>query len=208
MRPFGNAVILCGGKSSRMGFDKALLQIDGQYILQTMHDELAKVFDRVFLLGNQKTNPDKFSIFDMELVTDIYDQGIGPAGAIHTGLTHATSQYLFVIACDMPFINIDHIQYMRSIILGLDSEVIVPLNGQYKEVLYAFYHKSTLPIFEKNIKAGDYKMQLILDQLDTYYLDQDKSEAIDPGLSMFTNLNYPTDVTRAFSLKEGLSDDE
>lgn len=198
MKMFGDATILCGGKSSRMGFDKSLIKINGKYILQDIHDKLSTVFDRVFLSANPNTNISKFSIFEIELIQDIHADIVGPAAAVHTALTNANSDYVFVIACDMPLINSLHIYHMMSVIKKAKPQALIPVNNNYKEVLYAFYHKSTLQAFHNSIKAGDYKMQIILDQLDTYYLAQDESEQIDPQLKMFTNLNYQTDIKKVF----------
>lgn len=196
MKTFGDATILSGGKSSRMGFDKSLLKINDQYVLQDMYDKLTTVFDRVFLSVNPNTNPDKFNIFNIELVQDIHTDILGPVAAVHTALTHANSQYIFVIACDMPIINTEHIKHMMYIAEKESPQGIIPINGKYKEVLYAFYHKSAIQAFHESIQEGDYKMQIILDKLDIYYLEQSESQKIDKKLHMFTNLNYEADLKK------------
>jgi molybdopterin-guanine dinucleotide biosynthesis protein A len=188
---FGDAFILCGGKSSRMGFDKSLLRFDdGRYVLKTMADKLGEIFSKVGLCANVG---DKFRGFGLTVVEDIYRDGIGPAAAIHAALTAACSQYVFVVAVDMPFLNLEHIRHMMSLVTG-DVQAVVPINGGLLEPLYAFYSKDALLAFEEQIKAGNFALRNILPKINTVYLDEDISRSFDDDLLMFTNLNYAKDL--------------
>ena len=198
MKNFGDAVIICGGKSRRMGFDKSLLKIDGEYIINRMASKLCQIFDNVRLCGNGQ---DKFEIFDLDLVEDIYKGGIGPIAAVHAALSHAKSRYVFVVAVDMPLLNLPHIRYMMALIedvqkLGKAPAALVPINGLHKEAIYAFYSTETLSVFEEEITGGRYAMHKILTKFDTMYLDEEISRNFDMDLAMFTNLNYACDLSK------------
>jgi molybdopterin-guanine dinucleotide biosynthesis protein A len=191
MVDFGDAFILCGGKSSRMGFDKSLLRFDdGQYVLEIMADKLGEIFDRVGLCANVG---EKFLRFDLPVVEDIYREGLGPAAAIHAALTAARSRYVFVAAVDMPFLNLEHIRHMMSLAKD-DVQAVVPINGGLLEPLYALYSKSALWAFEEQIKAGNFALRNILPKINTVYLDEDISRSFDNDLLMFANLNYVEDL--------------
>ncbi|MCL2752790.1 MAG: molybdenum cofactor guanylyltransferase [Defluviitaleaceae bacterium] len=194
MKNFGDAFILCGGKSRRMGFDKSLLKIKGEYVINIMAKKLAEIFDNVVLCANAS---DKFNNFNIKIIEDIYSDGIGPVAAIHAALNAATTQYIFIIAVDMPLINLDHIRYMMSKIDNTKNpfDAMIPLCGKHKEALYGFYNVDALPKFVGEIEAGNYAMHKILAKLDTIYLDENESRAFDADLSMFANLNYATDLS-------------
>jgi len=195
MDAFGDAVILCGGKSSRMGFDKSLLKIDGEYVIDIMARKLGGVFARVSLGTapdrGQETLPDrdKFGQFGLPIIEDIYEAG--PAGAIHAALACAQSRYVFVVAVDMPLINIHHIQHMMDMV---DGDALIPMNNGHAEPMYGFYSTAALPIFEQEIAKDNLTIYKILAKLNTAYFDEAASRRFDPELSMFTNLNYIEDL--------------
>jgi len=194
MENFGDAFILCGGKSRRMGFDKSLLKIGDEYVITIMAKKLADIFDNVSLCANKR---DKFRDFGINIIEDIYADGIGPAAAVHAALSASKSQYIFVIAVDMPLINLAHIKHMMSLIENTNDsfDAVIPVCGEHKEAMYGFYNVAALPKFVNEIEAGNFAMRRILTKLDTLYLSEDESRAFDIDLNMFTNLNYVEDLS-------------
>ena len=198
MNKFGEAVILCGGKSSRMGFDKALAKVNGQYLLEIVAGKLRKVFDTVKLCASSR---EKFSFTGLEVIEDIEGAGTGPAVAILSALVQANATNIFVTACDMPFILPEHIAYMKSLLEGSDIayDALIPINGEHVEPLYGFYSVSAIPVFREEVAEGRYKILNILNKCNVMYMPDVCSRKYDPHFRMFMNLNYKDDFERMSS---------
>ncbi|MCL2235291.1 MAG: molybdenum cofactor guanylyltransferase [Defluviitaleaceae bacterium] len=195
MKMFGDAVILCGGKSSRMGFDKSLLKIDGEYVINIMSDKLGRIFDRVSLCAN---GSGKFEKFGLPIITDIHNDGIGPVAAVHSALRSCGSQYVFVVAVDMPLLNLELIRHMMQVLEAADPPPLAfaPETDGYLEATHAFYSINALGYIEKQIDAGNFAVNKILKGLDAMRLDEGISRSFDADLTMFTNLNYAEDLDK------------
>ena len=104
------AIILAGGKSQRMGFDKKNIKIEGMYLLDIIVNVLEKEFDKIIIVTNTPCHLNKNNIIY------VYDElkDIGPLGGIHAGLKASNSKYNYLIACDMPYINLDYIRFMKN----------------------------------------------------------------------------------------------
>jgi len=196
MENFGDAFILCGGKSSRMNFDKSFLKIEDRYVLDIICDKLSLVFDNVKLSARDSK---KYSDFSMPVIQDLYNDGIGPIAAIHAALVASNTRYIFVCACDMPFVNPWYIEFMKSIIeehnYGIDA--LIPINKNKKEATHAFYSKDSIKKFEDEINNERYKMQdIVNNKLNSKFIEEEYSRAFDSGLSFFTNLNYKEDLVK------------
>lgn len=182
-----NAAILCGGKSIRMGTDKALLFFEDEYIIVKEFTMLESIFNKVFLISNDKY---KFRNIinkknNIHILEDIYPK-TGPLGAIYTALKENTTDYIFISACDMPMIDRNLIQNMY---LSIEQNQI--LVAGYKnniEPLFGFYHVSCLPIIEHQLKHNCLKIRDIYSKLKTgiYWMDSNEKNAV-------INLNTPQD---------------
>lgn len=177
-----------------MGFDKSLAKISNKYIIETLSQKLFEVFDTVKLSAVSK---EKFNMFDLEVVEDIL-KGKGPSGAIHTVLSQATTKYVFVVACDMPFVNVEHIRFKMAMIKGKEKEGspvdgLIPKKGELFEPLYGFYSADIAAVFEKELLKGTTKILDVIKNCNMLYLEDEYSRQFDKNLSMFTNLNYRED---------------
>jgi molybdopterin-guanine dinucleotide biosynthesis protein A len=182
-----------------MGSDKSMAMVGGRYILETIHERLSQVFPKVKLCANSK---EKFARFGLEVISDIYMEK-GPAAAIHSALSQTTARYVFAVACDMPFVDMRHIEYMAS---ALESSfapphALVPLNGRHIEPLYAFYSAKAATIFDAQLSSGNHKIYNILRHCDVLYLQEQHSRMFDQDLRMFVNLNYAQDFEVAYGNK-------
>jgi molybdopterin-guanine dinucleotide biosynthesis protein A len=186
-----------------MGFDKSLLQIDGKYVISIMTEKLQEIFSNISLSAREIN---KFSHFNLGIIQDIFHGGIGPAAAVHGALTYAKSQYVFVVAVDMPFVNIPYIRHMMELATANPKHAIIPLNGKHKEAMYGFYSVDALPILEAEIKNKNFAMHRILEKMDTLYIDEKVTSGFDKDMKMFTNLNYVQDLDKA--LNGGFSHDK
>lgn len=180
-----SAAILCGGRSSRMGFDKSLMVIHGRFVLAVMARELQRAFGEVLLVTN---DPDKFAgispLKNCRVVADCYP-GKGPIGGIYTALTQSRFDRTFVIGCDMPVIDLG---FLGKLYAKHDADVVIPRNGDFIEPLYAFYANHCAPAVQTCIVQGKLAVRACFPQLNV--------EEVDAGTNceIFVNLNRPEDL--------------
>jgi len=191
LKKFGTAVILCGGKSSRMGFDKCKLKIKGKFLIEVIGEKLEEVFDEIILLSN---DDDKFKHMKYKVFQDIIPNS-GPIGAIYSALKYASSEYVFITACDMPVVNIDFIKYMMELIQLKQVEGTVACKSEFIEPLYAFYSKSMIEKIENQINNQNYKLLQIIDSSKIHYIEESEVRKYSSNLEIFTNLNYKEDLS-------------
>lgn len=183
------AAVLCGGKSRRMGFDKAFLKEDEQYLLLQTVKKLQTLFEQVVLVSNTKTKfADRADFRELPVLEDLYTEK-GPIGGISSALHQVQTEYIFAVACDMPLPDVSLIRRMYR---GLNQKQVLVCSHQGKpEPLFAFYHKSCLPVFEKHIEMGELKPRSTFSSLEVkvYELSLEEAKSI-------VNLNTPEDVRK------------
>ncbi|AKN31686.1 molybdopterin-guanine dinucleotide biosynthesis protein MobA [Clostridium carboxidivorans P7] len=190
MKKVGTAVILCGGKSSRMGFDKSKIEIKGKYLIELIAEKLETVFDEVILVAEKK---DKFKTLKYTVLEDLKKE-YGPAGGMHTALKYANSKYVFFMACDMPIVNIEYIKYMMKIAEEDNCQCVLPQNGKWIEPMYAFYSKDLIEEFEKGIDNNNLLLYDIIKNSKIHYIPEEVTRTYSEDLEMFVNLNYVKDL--------------
>lgn len=183
------AAVLCGGKSRRMGFDKAFLMNDEQYVLLQTVRELQVLFEQVILVSNTKAkfvNQEDFR--EIPILEDLYTEK-GPIGGISTALQQVQTEYIFAMACDMPLPDVSLIGRMYRKLE--QTQVLVCSHEGKLEPLFAFYHKSCLPVLEKQIEKGELRPRSAFSSLEVemYYLSGEEKKSI-------VNLNTPGDVQK------------
>ncbi|WP_167617654.1 molybdenum cofactor guanylyltransferase [Maribellus sediminis] len=178
-------IILTGGQSKRMGSDKALLQLEGKTLLKRAVDLCTGLCDEILISSN---NPEH----QVEGIQRIDDEiaDCGPIGGIFSCLKHSASDWNFVLSVDAPFVQPDFIQFLKNKTDQFDA--IVPVHDGKKEPLIAMYHKNALPQIEAQIKAENYKLHFLLQELNTNFVDATEWLVRYPEL--FRNLNAPEDL--------------
>lgn len=184
------AAILAGGKSSRMGRDKALLDFNGAPLIAHIAHILAPIFDEIIVVT---ANPAIARAADTPAVADAF-AGRGPSGGIHAALAHFGAP-TFVVACDMPFLNADFIRYLCAD-FDADAGARVPISDNGFEPLHAIYAATALPTFERYLR-GEGKMpplRRVLEEIGASWVAPEVARSFDSGLKMFSNWNTPADV--------------
>lgn len=186
-----SAVILAGGKSSRMGFDKQTLKINGEYICNYIAKLLEPTFEEVILVTNKKFLYEESSI---NLVEDkIKNKGV--LAGIYTGLYYSSYPYVYIIGCDMPLLNIDYIKYLkRKAYENTEIKAIVTRYKNYMEPLNAIYHRDNIKIIETLLINNKKAIRELTNRINTYYVPEQKAKAFSPNWEMFTNLNTLEDI--------------
>lgn len=127
-------------------------------------------------------------------MVDIYP-GKSSLGGIYTGLVYSTSFHNLVVACDMPFLNVDLLRYMID--LSPDFDAVIPRIGDLKEPLHAVYSTNCLPQMERLLKEGNLKIADILDSVRVRYVEENEINRFDPEHLSFFNINTEADLERA-----------
>lgn len=190
LEDFGNAVILCGGKSSRMGFDKSTIKIKNKLLVEIMAEQLKRLFKDITLIADSM---EKFDSCRYKVVKD-FIPNLGPMGAIYTALKNSSSKYVFIMACDMPMINLNLIRYMMEQINIHKSDGAVCYNSDFIEPMYAFYSINMLNTIEIEMEAGNYRLLNIIRKSKMHYIEDKIVKECCCGMNIFTNLNYKKDL--------------
>jgi len=118
---------------------------------------------------------------------------------LYSGLKASASQYNLVVGCDMPFLKVELLQYMRD---KIDSNhIIIPRYAKsYVEPLCAIYSKDCLEVMKRNIEAGILSIRRIFPYLKVRYIEEEEIKRVDPDFNSFFNINYKEDLIRAEEL--------
>jgi FdhD protein len=177
-------VILAGGSSSRMGRNKALMEVEGEPIIAREYRTLAALFHEVIIVTN---TPEEYDFLPCRKAADIYT-GAGSIAGLHAGLADSKTERIFVVACDMPFISPDLVRLLCD--TDVNSDAVVPLNSEgLREPLHAVYHRSMLAKMKDAIENGDKSILHLLDKSRTTLLHADKFSFIAGALESFRNVN-------------------
>ena len=193
-----SAVVLCGGKSQRAGFDKQIIRIEGKLIAEWIADELARTFSEVILVTNQ---PMLYTFTRHRVVEDIIP-GCGPLGGIHAGLVKSAGEYAFVTACDMPNISQGYLQFLKQQATQEESccdAVAVRLDNGMLEPMNALYAKRLLPQIERMLLGGERKIADLLARQNTRYLSEDEILPYGGREQLFFNMNTPEEIRSYFA---------
>lgn len=176
-------VVLAGGKSSRMGTDKAMLMLDGRTLLERSVDKLKQSFSEIIIVDNGKV---KYNLPGVREISDIYHD-CGPIGGIHASLSNAKHDRVFVAACDLPFWGKGLAELLVKSCRGYDAAV--PCIGCYFEPLLAVYSKSCLEIIEANLKEKNYKVSELYKSLKVNFIKRDQLDKVCRAEDAFYNIN-------------------
>jgi molybdopterin-guanine dinucleotide biosynthesis protein A len=183
-------IILTGGKNTRMGENKALIEIHGEKIIDRTIRILRGVFDEIILVTN---NPVEYLDYDVKIVTDLI-KGKSALGGIYTGLFYASGKHSFLCACDMPFLKGEFIEYMVE---KIDSnDIVVPNPPDGYQPLHAIYSKGCLPRIRKFIDKDELKIRGFYKKAKTRVIAADEIEKFDPERRMFLNVNSREDLDK------------
>ncbi|MCX7950706.1 MAG: molybdenum cofactor guanylyltransferase [Clostridiales bacterium] len=189
MRKFGTAAILCGGKSTRMGFDKSKIVVNNRLLIEEIAEKLSILFDDIMLITNDKNKFNtKYRVVEDEI------KEVGPCGAIYTALNNSISKYVFIVACDMPFIDMKYIHFLKNKLDSLNSDCLITKRGNYYEPLCSFYSITMKEIFKENINNKKFKiMDTVIMSNAEFTLNEEVEEFVLKE-DIFTNLNCSKDL--------------
>jgi molybdopterin-guanine dinucleotide biosynthesis protein A len=189
-----SCIILAGGKNARMGREKAYLRIGERTIIEEQSDALSRIFDEIIIVANSQNY---FENIDVKVVTDIIPDS-GPLGGLYSGLAVSSNIHSFLLACDMPFINLQLIDYMINQI-G-ENDIVVPVSSKGIETLFAVYSLNCLETIRRQVESKNLKLLDILTFFKVRYISQEEVEKFDPKEFSFFNVNSPKDYEEALKI--------
>jgi molybdopterin-guanine dinucleotide biosynthesis protein A len=194
MSNFCSGIVLAGGKSSRIGIDKAQLRIlDNPALIYTVVWKLKTVCDDVIVV----TRGLKYLDLDVKWARDIYANA-GPLAGIHAGLFLAKNSYALVVACDMPFLNTQLLKYMVS--LPQKYDILIPKLKSRVEPLHAIYSRRCLTPIEKRLQEHRFQTIDLIKDVNARYLREGIIRKLDPNLQSFYNVNTSENIREAESI--------
>lgn len=190
------ALILAGGKSSRVSSAyKALLQLGGASVIERIIRALSGQFEKIIIVADEI---ERYAGLGPEILIDLMPER-GPLVGLYTGLAAIQSPYSFVVACDMPFLNPDLIEFMKRTISS-EIDVLIPKVKGRLNPLHAVYSRNCLPVIKARIERGIFSMHSILPELRVRYLEEEEIKSFcQPEIALF-NLNTDQDVEEARKL--------
>jgi len=171
------AIIMAGGNSLRMGADKSMLPINGQPLIEKIAEQLRGSFEQILISANE---PDKFAHLCLEVIPDKIP-GQGPLMGIASALQASANEVNFVVACDIPCINLSFVR--RMLAEAKKADLVIPTTGDgWYEPLFAVYCKSALVAINQVLSSGGRKISDVFSRCRVKYIKLDDTE-------WFTNLN-------------------
>ena len=189
-------ILLAGGKSRRMGEDKRHLVVGEQTLLERSLAVLRSIFHEVLVVIAQ----DSPSLgVDVRVVRDLVPD-CGSLGGLYSGLMQATTPWVFVVACDMPFLNQAVIAQFTS--RRTTADIVMAKLDAGLQPMHAVYGKQCLPVLEQMVRARQLKIQEIISHppLRVCYVTETDLLTIDPSGRSFYNVNTLADLEAARSL--------
>jgi len=181
-------VILAGGKSSRFGRNKALVEFQGIRLIERVVRTLRPIFRHLILITN---TPHEYGYIGLPAYEDLV-KGIGPLGGIYTGLKVISNETGFFVACDMPFLNSELINHTIKIREGFDA--VIPRINWKVEALHALYSRKCLSAIKEMIDSKEYQIIKFFNKINVRYIEEEEIRLIDPKLRSFYNINRPDEL--------------
>lgn len=188
--------VLAGGQSSRMGQDKALLELGGRSLLSIALQNAAAAGDEVRIVGAGE----KFGRFGVPVIEDIFP-GTGPLGGIHAALASSPAELNLVIGVDTPFLDPAFLRFLVEEARRTGAVVTAPRLRGHFEPLCSVYRKEFAAVAEQAVRGGVYRIAPLFAKVPHHAVEAAEIARFELGAAMFDNLNTPEEFTRAQALR-------
>jgi molybdenum cofactor guanylyltransferase len=212
------AFVLAGGKSSRMGVDKAFLDFHGRTLLDRALATVRAVCDRVAILGDplkfnaamfkaerfeaarlQSSDPDCLKRPDRQalpVIPDIF-LNCGPLAGIHAALLNSTADLNLMLAVDMPLVTPDLLEFLFTTAVENGSIVTLARTAVGLQPLCAVYRREFASTAEHQLRVGKHKIDAAFEAIATHIIEPDRLLIAGFNEKLFANLNTPEDLESA-----------
>ena len=187
------AFILAGGRSSRMGTDKAFLKLGNQTLLQRAITTVESASSHFAIVGDRL----KFSACG-KIVEDIH-RGCGPLAAIHSALLHSTAELNLILAVDLPFVTTGVLGFLFGSAENSDALVTVPRTAAGFQPLCAIYRRAFAAAADQALRAGKYKIDALFGSIRVRVIEEPELRTAGFSEKLFANLNTREELEAARS---------
>ena len=187
-----SGIILSGGKSSRIGQDKGLVELDGKPLIAWVVDLLREVTDEIIVVvGSEENVPHYWAVVpdDVRVIPDCYKEDSPLIGLI-SGLREAKGEYAAICACDMPFVVPDVLELLFCVSCGLNGSLLVKSDGWIEPIPSVYHVSNCLAYAEVLRRLGEMRIRKVLENMsDTVTIPVEKLRLIDPELVSFLDFD-------------------
>jgi molybdenum cofactor guanylyltransferase len=183
---------LAGGESSRMGRDKALLELGGEPIIVRAARLVESVAGAATVIGDA----DEYRTLGLSVIGDDWP-GAGPLGGIATALRASSAPWSLVVACDLPYLTKAWLDYVVARALRSQADAVLPMSVLGAEPLCALYHERAEPAIREALTRGTRKVTDALRDLNVETIEPAEWKAFDSDGLLFKNMNSPADYEEA-----------
>jgi molybdenum cofactor guanylyltransferase len=184
--------ILAGGKSSRMRSAKALLEIGGEPMVVRTARLIESVAGTATVIGRTG----RYETLGLQVIDDDWP-GAGPLGAIATALHASHATWNLILACDLPYLTRDWLEFLVRRAVQSQADAVLPMNALGAEPLCAMYHKRSEAVVSAAVERGVRKVTDGLDRLCVEKIEPLEWKAFDSEGLLFKNMNSPEDYEEA-----------
>jgi molybdopterin-guanine dinucleotide biosynthesis protein A len=190
-----SVVVQAGGKSSRMGENKALISLSGQPLIQRVIERVKPIAQELFVVTN---NISDFSFLGVNTVNDTIP-GKGALGGLYTAMDISNNDYVAVVACDLPFVNRDILLKGLDLLIQSGADVAIPKTGKdFYEPLHAIYRRNTCKnAVYQAIMQNQWRVISWLSHVNVIEMELTLCRELDPSGLAFFNLNTMEDFLEA-----------
>ena len=190
--------VLAGGKSSRMGQDKALMRVEGKPLVQRAAEILRPFVREITLLAPA----DRYGNLGFPVVADKWpDQG--PLAAVCTGLLSSHAEWNIFLACDLPLVSRQFLQLLVQRVRATCSDAVVPRTEDGWQPLSAAYHSRCRTVFARAIQEGRRSFIGLFEEIPAEVITHDEMVSAGVSEGELTNVNTPEDWARIAGLSKG-----
>jgi len=175
------AIILAGGKSSRMGTDKGLLELNGKPMVAHVIDTIKQITDDIIIISDRAA----YEVFGVPVYEDLIKDA-GPLAGIYTGLMNSKHDKNIVVSCDVPFVSEKLLHYLINSCKNYD--VTIPIKNNKSHQVIGIYDKKCSTVFKNELDNNQRKMKLALEKINLNVVDANQFEEKE-----FINVNTPSE---------------
>jgi molybdopterin-guanine dinucleotide biosynthesis protein A len=184
-----SGIILSGGKSSRMGENKAFIEIDGVPIIRRICNLFKTLFSEILIVTNEI---ELFQDFEAKIYHDLIPNQ-GALGGLYTGIYFSSFPHVFCVACDMPFLKGPVIRHLIEKMENYD--VVVPKTQDGLQPLHAIYSKNCLDPIRRIMERKHFKIIDIYPMVKVNVVEENEFRHLDATRESFLNVNTPEELS-------------
>jgi FdhD protein/molybdopterin-guanine dinucleotide biosynthesis protein A len=187
-------VVLAGGQSTRFGRNKALVEWQGQFLIQHVINALTAVFDECFLVTSTADTAASYAFLNLPIVSDRH-KNQGPRAGIDAALHQCRTPWIFAVACDMPTLSPELITFLCGL-AGKGADAVIPWPASGPEPLCGLYHKNTRQEIAGQLQANKGRLKDLLEKLAVRKVIEEEMASLAGFARLFANVNRETDLGR------------